>query len=118
MVTLFFADGTLMENDILTFIKHCIRHGRILWTYHVNMRLEGRFISRKSIISSVDTLEVIEEYPNDKYLPSYLIYAQSESEVIHIHIGVDKKEDNVRIITAYRPTSGKWHEDFKTRREQ
>jgi hypothetical protein len=107
-----------MENNILTFIKECIRHGRILWTYHVNMRLEGRFIPRESIISSVDTFEIIEEYPDDKYLPSCLVHAQTESGVMHIQIGIDREEDNVRIITAYKPTLAKWHEDLKTRRKQ
>jgi len=27
-------------------IRECVRNGRVLWTYPVNMRLEGRFIPR------------------------------------------------------------------------
>jgi hypothetical protein len=45
-----------------------------MWTYHVNMRLQGRFISREEILDSVSEYQIIEEYPADKYLPSYLIY--------------------------------------------
>ncbi len=44
------------------------------------MRLQGRFISRQHILDAVDTYEVIESYPEDKYLPSYLVYATVEDE--------------------------------------
>ena len=81
------------------------------------MRLKGRFIPREAISTSFDTYEIIEEYPNDKYLPSYLICAHYEKEVIHIQIAIDLKNDNVRIVTVYQPTLDKWENDFKTRRK-
>lgn len=102
--------------DILEFIKSCIRRSKIHWTYHVNMRLKGRFISREVILSSVDTYEIIEKYPKDKYLPSYLIYAQYKNQIIHIQIAVNMENDSVIIVTAYKPTLDKWKEDFRTRR--
>jgi Domain of unknown function (DUF4258) len=105
-----------MNDDILNFMKSCIRHHRIRWTYHVNMRLKGRFIPREFILSSVDAYEIIEEYPKDKYLPSYLIYTEHHGQIIHIHIAVDIKNDTVTIITSYRPTLDKWENDLKTRR--
>ena len=105
-----------MTDDILNFIKSCIARHRIRWTYHVTMRLRGRFIPREIILSSVDSYEIIEEYPKDKYLPSYLIYAEDQDQIIHIHIATDIKNDSVTIITSYRPTLDKWTEDFKTRR--
>lgn len=105
-----------MPDDILDFIKSCITRHRIRWTYHVNMRLKGRFIPREIILSSVDSYEIIEKYPKDKYLPSYLIYAQDRNQIIHIHIATDTKNDSVTIVTSYRPTLDKWENDFKTRR--
>jgi len=107
-----------METDILAFIKSCISRRRIRWTYHVNMRLKGRFISRVTILSSVESCEIIEEYPKDKYLPSYLVYGKDKGQVIHIHIATDVENDSVTIITAYRPTLDKWQKDFRTRRKQ
>jgi len=80
------------------------------------MRLKERFIPREAVLSSVDTYEIIEEYPKDKYLPSYLIYAEYKGEIIHIQIATDLGNDNVTIVTAYKPTPDKWEEDFKTRR--
>ena len=74
-------------------------------------------MTRETILSSVDTYEIIEEYPKDKYLPSYLIYAEYEDQIIHIQIATDLEEDNVIIVTTYKPTLDKWEEDFKTRRK-
>ncbi len=105
-----------MNIDTLDFIKSCIRHRRIRWTYHVNMRLEGRFIPRDTILSSVDKYEIIEEYLKDKYLPSYLVYAEYEGRIVHIQIATDLENDNITIVTVYKPSLDKWEKDFKTRR--
>jgi hypothetical protein len=105
-----------MESDVLAFIKACVREGRILWTYHVNMRLEGRYIAREQILSAVDAFEVIEDYPDDKYLPSCLVWARAGNDIIHIHVAVDRESDCVKIITAYRPAPDKWLGDFKRRK--
>ena len=64
----------------------------------------------------MDTYEIIEEYPKDKYLPSYLIYAQHENQIFHIQIAINMKNDNIAIVTAYKPTQDKWKEDLKTRK--
>jgi hypothetical protein len=80
------------------------------------MRLKGRFISREAILSSVDTYEIIEEYPKDKYLPSYLIFAEYKGQIFHIQIATDLDNERVIIVTTYKPTHDKWEKDFKTRR--
>jgi hypothetical protein len=81
------------------------------------MRLKGRFISRQAILSSVDSYVVIEDYPEDKYLPSYLVYARYKDQVFHIQIATDFDNEIITIVTAYRPTPDKWEEDLKTRRK-
>jgi len=106
-----------MSVDILGFIKSCINRRKIRWTYHVNMRLRDRFISRATILSSVDNYEIIEEYPKDKYLPSYLVYTKYQGYVVHVQIATDSKNDSIIIITAYKPTLDKWEKDFKIRRK-
>ncbi len=105
-----------MNSDILEFIKSCIVRRKIHWTYHINMRLKERSITREAILRSVETYEIIEEYPEDKYLPSYLVYAKYENRIIHIQIATDVGNDNVTIVTAYKPTLDKWEKNFKTRR--
>jgi hypothetical protein len=88
----------------------------MLWTYHVNMRLRGRSISRSAIIGSYELYEIVELYPQDKYFPSYLVRSEYQGDVFHILFAVDVKADNIRIITAYRPTLEEWEDGFRIRR--
>jgi hypothetical protein len=98
----------ILPADPLAFIRHCVRERRILWTYHVNMRLEARFIPRQAVLDSVGEFQIIESYPDDKYLPSYLIYARHEGDIFHILFAADVPNQNVRVVTAYRPNREDW----------
>mgnify|MGYP003563193782 FL=1 len=106
-----------IPDNPLGFIQQCVRVRKIHWTFHVNMRLKGRFISREKIFESVSNFEIIEEYPKDKYLPSYLIYSHYQGSIFHVLFAVDVPGDNVRVITAYYPDTEEWEEDLKTRRK-
>jgi hypothetical protein len=108
----------IIPDDPLGFIRQCIREERILWTYHINMRMRNRFISRQMILESTDNYEIIESYPEDKYFPSYLVYSRYQHIIFHVLYAVDVENMNVRIITAYRPDPRKWSEDFKERRRK
>ena len=74
----------LISEDPLAFIQRCVQWRKIRWTYHINMRLQQREISRQEILDSVDTFEITAEYPDDKYLPSYLVYFQNQGTVYHV----------------------------------
>jgi hypothetical protein len=63
----------------------------------------------------VESYEIVEAYPEDKYLPSYLILGSNE---FHVLFAVDWKGDNVRVGTAYRPDPTEWSPDLKTRRSK
>jgi len=82
------------------------------------MRLQERFIPRELILNSVARFEMIEEYPNDKYLPSCLVYSEYENVKFHMHIAIDYENKSIVIVTAYIPSREKWHEDLKTRRRK
>jgi hypothetical protein len=110
------APERLLPDDPLGFIKRCVKERRIYWTFHVNMRLKGRYIPRHAILESVESFEVIESYPADKYFPSYLIFSMHEGSVFHALFAVDVKGENVRMITTYRPDPEEWEADLKTRR--
>jgi len=81
------------------------------------MRLRGRFINRQGILQSSESYEIIEEYPRDKYLPSYLIYTEYQGDIFHILFALDLEGENVRIVTAYRPNPEEWEEGFRKRRK-
>ena len=100
----------------MLFIRDCIRGGRTLWTYHVNMRLEQRSVGREMIIQAAESYEMVEEYPNDKYFPSYLLMGRRDKDAFHVLFGADVDGQNVRIITAYYPSPEEWEENLKTRR--
>jgi hypothetical protein len=80
------------------------------------MRLAKRHIPRESIFHAVDTYELVEGYPEDKYLPSYLVLGHHKADYFHVLFATDLEANNVRVVTAYRPDREKWDKDLKTRR--
>jgi hypothetical protein len=104
-------------DNALRFIQKCVRERKVLWTYHVNMRLRDRCISREEILDSVDEYQIIEEYPTDKYLPSYLVCCDLKGRIFHVLFAADVQDDNVRVITAYYPNRNDWEQDLRTRRQ-
>jgi hypothetical protein len=110
--------GRRLPLDALAFIQRCVRERKIYWTYHVNMRLAGRYISRDELFEAIETYEIIESYPEDKYLPSYLVWGESGVGPFHVLVAVDVDGDNVRIVTAYRPSADEWESDLKSRKGQ
>jgi hypothetical protein len=110
------SDGRQAPEDPLEFIRQCVRRRALLWTYHVNMRLQKRHIPRSSILDSVKDFELIESYPDDKYLPSYLVYTEFQGSVFHVLFAADVSGHNVRVVTAYRPNPEEWSADLRKRR--
>jgi hypothetical protein len=106
-----------LPEDPPQLIQRCVRERRVYWSYHVNMRMQERYITRGQVFDAVATYEVVESYPHDKYLPSYLVYAMAGGMVFHVLFAVDSEGDNVRVITAYHPDPNQWSSDFKTRRK-
>ena len=102
--------------DPIVFIQECVHARRIVWTYHVNMRLKERFIPRKWIIDSVENYELIEQYPRDKYMPSYLVWSSFSNVIFHILFATDIESRHVRIVTAYRSDPDEWTSSLKNRR--
>ncbi|MGM0611195.1 MAG: DUF4258 domain-containing protein [Thermodesulfobacteriota bacterium] len=80
------------------------------------MRLRQRSIRRSWILESVESYILIESYPEDKYLPSYLVWSEYDDEIFHILFGVDANGNSVRVITSYRPHPAEWTNNFKKRR--
>lgn len=85
-------------------------------TLHAAKRLEQRGITLDDIVSGICTGEIIEQYPDDYPFPSCLILGKS-SEQQPIHIVVGTNLELLWIVTAYYPSSNKWENDWKTRKE-
>jgi len=90
----------------------------VRWTYHVTMRLQQRGLTAGTIHNAMATLEIIEAYLQDKYLPSFLIRGESEGLVFHAQIATDVEGENIRIVTMYAPDSNEWDEGLRLRRSR
>ena len=64
----------------------------------------------------MDSYDLVEAYPDDKYLPSYLILARHGADAFHVLFATDVEGDNVRVVTSYRPDPREWRPDLKARR--
>ncbi len=75
-----------------------------------------RNILEQQVQDVIDKGEVIESYSDDKPYPSYLVLGHSQEIALHVVYAVDE-EDNIIVITVYRPSLEKWQNDLRTRKE-
>ena len=94
-------------------IKGKIGRGEYRFSDHAVKRMIKRSIDRTEIEEAVISGEIIEEYPDDKYSPSCLIYGRTKSgRQLHIQLSLPPA---VVVITAYDPDETEWI-DYKVRR--
>ena len=79
------------------------------------MRLQRRNLRAEMLVAAVASFEIIESYPEDKYLPSFLVRGEAQG-VFHVQIATDVKAQNVRIVTMYLPQPDEWDESLRVRR--
>lgn len=80
------------------------------------MRLQQRALTAEMVRSASETLEIIEMYPQDKYLPSFLVRGESAGSVFHAQIATDVVGENIRIVTMYSPDPEEWDKGLRLRR--
>lgn len=96
-------------------IRKDISAGRFEFSRHAFHRAIERNISANEITQAGTDAEVIEEYPNDKYLPSCLLLGFTRAQrplhmqVCHVCANV------VKIITIYEPDLRQWTKYRKRR---
>lgn len=82
---------------------------------HGSSRAALRKIISTDIEEAASNSELIEDYPDDKYGPSCLLYGETTSgRVLHIHISYPP---DIKVITVYEPSLDKWEDDLKTRKK-
>ncbi len=65
---------------------------------------------------AIDTFEIVETYPQDKYLPSFLLRGEVPEFVFHALLATNLEGDNVRVVTMYLPDPEQWEENGRLRR--
>ena len=81
------------------------------------MKMFERQISKTEVEVVLDTGEEINDYPDDRPLPSSLMLGFVSKRPIHIVVAYDKNEMKCILITVYEPDTEVWDMDFKTRRK-
>lgn len=94
-------------------IREKIRLGDYRFSEHAIKRMIEREIERAQVEEAINNGVIIEEYPDDKYAPSCLVYGQTLAKRdLHVQVSVPPR---VVIITTYEPDPSEWI-DCKARR--
>lgn len=101
--------------DIVKQIAEKIALDQFEFSEHALNQSILRHISLQEVREAIATSELIEDYPNDKYGPSCLLFGFTQRRrPLHIQCSYPSRP-LVKIITLYEPDPALWI-DFKTRR--
>ena len=93
-----------VANGLYEFSKHAVDQSIL------------RNIALVEFLQSIESGSIIEDYPDDKYSPSCLIFGFTDSgRPIHIQCTAGLR-DVVKVITLYEPDEDLWI-DFRQRRQ-
>jgi len=84
------------------------------YTVHAQEQMALRHLRNLEVRDVIlgKSAEIIEQYPEDKYSPSCLVYGVTFAKRI-LHVQVNSQGV---VITVYEPDAKRWLEDKKTRR--
>ncbi len=88
----------------------------LVFSRHAIQQMFYRRISKKEVEAVIVYGEVIEENPDDKPFPSYLIFDFVEGKAIHVVCSYDEATDTGYVVKAYIPDPNIWSDDFRIRR--
>ena len=100
---------------MIDLIKELIKKGNYAVKLHTRKMMIKRSIKIEEVKEAIKNGEIIEEYLDDKPLPSYLISGRTKYNR-HIHVVVGVNDDMVAIITVYEPEEEKWIDYRKRKR--
>ncbi len=96
-------------------IREKIAQGQFEFTKHAVDQSILRRISVSELREAIADGEIIEDYPDDKYGPSCLIFGWTQAHrPLHIQCSHPSRP-LIKIITLYEPSSEQWV-DFKERK--
>jgi hypothetical protein len=85
---------------------------------HAIRRMFERRVSTEDVRAVLTHGERIEDYPEDKPFPSYLILSWVKNRPLHV-VAADNIEDRETfVITVYEPDLTEWEPGFKKRKGQ
>lgn len=99
----------------LSDIRKQLSLGQFEFSRHAFRRAVERNVSASEIEQAGLHAEIIEEYPDDKYSPSYLLLGFTH-EGRPLHLQVSRMDsDLVKIVTLYEPDEDQWYNQSRRR---
>ena len=96
-------------------IKKSFKNKRYEYSLHAVDQSILKHISCKEILEAIAEGEVIEDYPDDKYGPSCLVFGVTAlGRPLHIQCSYPSRP-KVKIITVYEPSPEEWENCVKRR---
>lgn len=89
---------------------------KIIFRVHAVQRMFERNVSARSVSRALLSGEIIEDYSAEMPEPSRLILGFQGRRPFHMVVSENPRTNEVTIITVYIPDSGRWENDFKSRR--
>jgi hypothetical protein len=100
----------------LSEIRQQLQGGNFEFTRHAFKRAIERNISEQEIREVAENVEIIEDYPSDKYSPSSLLLGFTKDDRV-LHLQVSRMDSDItKIITLYEPDKNEWI-DYRVRRK-
>ena len=98
----------------ISLIQDKTRKGQYYWRQHAIERSIERQVAEEEVAEVILSGEIIEEYSEDKYGPSCLIFGRTRTgRPIHVQCSLPP---SVWIITIYEPNPDEWI-NFRKRKE-
>ena len=99
-------------------LRHKFSLGQVEYSLHAVRQMVARSISPEEVTQTVLAGEVIEDYPDDKYGPSCLLYGRTASQrTLHLQC-THPSRPLVKVITAYEPDPAEWDATLKRRKSK
>lgn len=111
-------------NEKLTFIQlkaqeHIAEiNERISWSAHAVIKMRAEGLRKNDIEQSLRSCAIIEDYDmQGRPFPGCLVLSWIDANPVHSVIAIDQRSDRIFIITVYKPSSARWLNDWKTRKQ-
>lgn len=87
-------------------LQEIARQRLLIFTEHAVRQMIKRQITDDEVSDAILAGEIIEDYPDDKYSPSCLLFGKTRADrPLHVQCSAPPR---VRVVTAYEPDPEEW----------